>query len=77
VGLVFGWLATQVVNLVVLQMLASQPAVGLTTPRTVLYTPGWVPPVVVAFAWLVAAAAGLYPALRASRLNIASALRAE
>ena len=76
-GLVFGWLAVQVGNTVLLTMLAQQPAAGLLPPAGVLATPGWVPPVVVAFAWLIAAGAGLYPALRASRLNIATALRAE
>jgi ABC-type antimicrobial peptide transport system permease subunit len=76
-GLVFGWLAVQVGNMVLLTLLAQQPAAGLMPPAAVLATPGWVPPVVVAFAWLIAAGAGLYPALRASRLNIASALRAE
>jgi putative ABC transport system permease protein len=76
-GLAFGWLAVQVGNAVLLSLLARQPAAGLMPPAAVLATPAWVPPVVVAFAWLIAAGAGLYPALRASRLNIASALRAE
>ena len=82
VGLLFGWLATQVVNLVVSQILIQQMQVsGLgpapSAPPTVLDTPNWVPLVVLVFAWLVAVLAGLYPALRAARLNIASALRAD
>ncbi|HWP30001.1 MAG TPA: ABC transporter permease [Chloroflexota bacterium] len=82
VGLAFGWLATQVVNFVVLQMLVGQMmasgiGVARDAPRTVLETPGWVPLVVLALAWLVAVLAGLYPALRAARLNIAQALRAD
>ncbi|HEY7062955.1 MAG TPA: ABC transporter permease [Chloroflexota bacterium] len=76
-GLVLGWLLTKLGNTVLTMMLAQQAAAGLIPPTTVLDTPSWVPPVVVGFAWLVAAGAGLYPALRASRLNIASALRAE
>ena len=81
-GLLFGWLATQVVNLVLLQMLVQQAGPGVLgstpgRPPTVLDTPNWVPLVVLAFAWLVAVLAGLYPALRAARLNIASALRAD
>jgi ABC-type lipoprotein release transport system permease subunit len=43
----------------------------------VLETPAWVPPAVIVFAWLIAVGAGLYPALRASQLNIAQALRAD
>jgi putative ABC transport system permease protein len=76
-GLAFGWLAVQVGNVVLISMLAQQPAAGLMPPGAVLATPGWVSPTVVAFAWLIAAGAGLYPALHASRLNIASALRAD
>jgi len=77
VGLLVGWLATQVINLVVLQLLASSVGALPGPPRTVLYTPAWVPPAVIVLAWLVAVLAGLYPALRAARLNIAQALRAE
>jgi putative ABC transport system permease protein len=77
VGLILGWLATQVINLVVLQLLATSVGAAPGPPRAVLYTPAWVPPAVIVLAWLVAVLAGLYPALRASRLNIARALRAE
>jgi putative ABC transport system permease protein len=82
VGLAVGWLATQVANFVVLQMLVGQMmasgiGVARDAPRTVLETPGWVPLAVLALAWLVAVLAGLYPALRAARLNIAQALRAD
>jgi putative ABC transport system permease protein len=76
-GLAVGWVAVQIGNAVLLSLLAQQPAAGLMPPTGVLATPGWVPPAVVVFAWAIAAAAGLYPALRASRLNIASALRAD
>ncbi|HLH26465.1 MAG TPA: ABC transporter permease [Chloroflexota bacterium] len=76
-GLAVGWLAVQLGNAVLLSMLASQPAAGLMPPAAVLATPGWVPAVVVVFAWLIAVGAGLYPALRAARLNIATALRAD
>ena len=44
---------------------------------SVFHQPGWVPLAVILLAWLVAMVAGLYPALRASRLNIARALRAD
>jgi ABC-type lipoprotein release transport system permease subunit len=82
VGLALGWLAAQAVNFVLVQMLMGQMlASGVgpdpTAPPTVLDTPTWVPLVVLVSAWLVAVLAGLYPALRAAHLNIATALRAD
>jgi putative ABC transport system permease protein len=77
VGLALGWLATQVINLLVLTYLAGSLGAAPGAPRAVLHTPGWVPLAVILLAWLVAMVAGLYPALRASHLNIARALRAE
>ena len=76
-GLGLGWLASQTINFIVLQMLAAQTGTVVDAPRTVLYTPSWVVPVVVGSAWLIAVVAGLYPALRAAQLNIARALRTE
>jgi len=76
-GLLFGWLVTQVINLVVLQVLANSVGAAPSPPRAVLDTPSWVAPAVLLFAWGVAVLAGLYPALRAARLNVAQALRAD
>ncbi len=77
VGLALGWLVTQVINAIVVTYLAGSLGAAPGPPRAVLHTPGWVPIVVILMAWLVAVVAGLYPALRASRLNIARALRAD
>jgi|SRR5579884_2661972 len=77
VGLALGWLLTQVINAIVLSYLAGSLGAAPGPPRAVLHTPGWVPAAVIVMAWLVAVAAGLYPALRASRLDIARALRAD
>jgi putative ABC transport system permease protein len=81
-GLLLGWVATQLVNAVVLRLLVEQMGAGgvgpaAAAPRAVLDTPGWVTPAVIVFAWGVAVLAGVYPALRAARLNIATALRAD
>jgi putative ABC transport system permease protein len=76
-GLAFGWLATQVINAIVLTYLATSLGGAPAAPRAVLHTPGWVPLAVVLMAWLVAIVAGLYPAQRAAHLNIARALRAD
>jgi putative ABC transport system permease protein len=77
IGLVLGWLASQLISLIVLQLLVAQAGAAPDRPLTVLYTPVWVVPVVLGAAWGIAALAGLYPALRAARLNIARALRTE
>lgn len=77
IGLVLGWLASQLISFVVLQLLVAQTGTVPDRPLTVLYTPAWVVPVVMGAAWGIAALAGLYPALRAAHLNIAQALRSE
>jgi putative ABC transport system permease protein len=77
IGLVLGWLASQLISFVVLQLLVAQTGSAPDRPLTVLYTPAWVVPVVLGAAWGIAALAGLYPALRAAHLNIAQALRSE
>lgn len=70
-GLVLGWLVTKVANVVVNTQLAPEGV----DPVNLFYFPLWLILGAIAFSMLVSLAAGLYPAIRASRIDPVKALR--
>jgi putative ABC transport system permease protein len=70
-GLVLGWIATRAANLVANITLAKE----LGTRVDFFYIPVWLIAGALAFSLLVSLAAGLYPAMRAARVDPVEALR--
>ena len=68
-GVVLGWSAGQVLNVLALAYLAGQTAqTGGLPPSVAVYTPTWLPVFALVFATLIGLISGLYPALRAATL---------
>lgn len=79
-GLLFGWLGGLLLNLVarsyIASMAAQQGAAGVEIPALV-YTPPWLMLFSLAFSAFIGIVSGVYPALRATRLDPIQALRYE
>lgn len=79
-GVIAGVILAQVGNFVGRQLLLAQIAQSGGSPEglnTLVYTPLWLPVFAIAFATLVGVVSGIYPALRAIRLDPITALRYE
>jgi putative ABC transport system permease protein len=77
-GLVLGWSAAQILNVLAMSYLAGQAASqGGLPPTVAVYTPPWLPIFALVFATLVGLLSGLYPALRAATLVPLNALKYE
>lgn len=77
-GVLLGWSAGQVINVLALSYLAGQSAQqGGPPPSTAVYTPLWLPIFSLIFATLIGLLSGLYPALRAATMVPVTALKYE
>lgn len=77
-GVIIGWLAGQVINVVAMAYLTNQVSQsGGAPPNFAISTPLWLPLFALAFATLVGLVSGLYPALRAATLVPVTALKYE
>jgi putative ABC transport system permease protein len=77
-GVILGWSAGQVINVLALAYLAQQAAQqGGPPPSAAVATPLWLPLFTLAFATLIGLLSGLYPALRAATMIPVTALKYE
>ncbi len=77
-GVLLGWSAGQVINVLALSYLAGQSAQqGGPPPSTAVFTPLWLPVFALVFATLIGLLSGLYPALRAATMVPVTALKYE
>ena len=68
-GVLVGWLAGQLLNVVAVVYLAQQAAAqGGLPPSVAVYTPLWLPVFVLLFSIFIGMVSGLYPALRAATM---------
>ena len=77
-GVLLGWSAGQVINVLALSYLAGQSAQqGGPPPSTAVFTPLWLPIFALVFSTLIGLLSGLYPALRAATMVPVTALKYE
>ena len=76
-GVVLGWAAGAVLNVVALSYFASQASQGGGVPTTATSTPAWLPLFALVFATVIGLLSGLYPALKAATLVPVTALKYE
>jgi len=77
-GVLLGWSAGQVINVLAISYLAGQSAQqGGPPPSTAVFTPLWLPAFALIFATLIGLLSGLYPALRAATMVPVTALKYE
>jgi putative ABC transport system permease protein len=77
-GVLLGWSAGQVINVLALSYLAGQSAQqGGPPPSTAVFTPLWLPIFALIFSTLIGLLSGLYPALRAATMVPVTALKYE
>jgi putative ABC transport system permease protein len=77
-GVLLGWSAGQVINVLALSYLAGQSAQqGGPPPSTAVFTPLWLPIFALLFSTIIGLLSGLYPALRAATMVPVTALKYE
>ncbi len=77
-GVVLGWSAGQIINVLAVAYMAGQVAqTGGAPPSIAVYTPSWLLPFALIFATVIGLLSGLYPALRAANLIPVNALKYE
>ena len=78
-GVLLGWSAGQIINVLAMAYFAGQSAQsgGMPPPSVVVYTPPWLPVFALVFAVIIGLISGLYPALRAATLIPVNALKYE
>jgi putative ABC transport system permease protein len=77
-GVLLGWSAGQIINVLAISYLAGQSAQqGGPPPSTAVFTPIWLPLFALLFATIIGLLSGLYPALRAATMIPVTALKYE
>ena len=76
-GVLLGWGASGMLNVLAMSYFASQASMGGSIPSTATSTPFWLPVFALVFSTVVGLLSGLYPAMRAATLVPVNALKYE